>query len=437
MSGYPYPSGIHYRGYNRVYIQIHPLNTLSLFQLWLYLTPPVAGAVVGYFTNDIAIKMLFRPYTAKYIGKYQIPFTPGLIPSNQKRLGMRISDTIMGSLLTPDELQKIAKRLLEVERVQAAITWLLQLALDQIQADKEQKTVRVLANILKDLLGESFPRWLRVLSRKPDFLEAQLNQIFDRVILEFELNDQQAAQLADWLINVILPPDILRLALIDFLTDHNIHALDESFREKSSGTYWVVANVFGVKNALNRLRTFCLDDREQATKVIADLIKALNIRNRVQELLRDLSLQNLPVATVKQLRKTMGDSVRSYIQSKGIELIQGLTDSVDWDSIANVVISRLRTSTILTSSLDVVSEELATIIDRYLERDLEQIVTQVIPILSIDQVIINRIEATSPADLEAGINGIVKSELEGIVNLGGVLGFLVGLLQTGILWFQH
>ncbi len=416
---------------------MHPENTLSLFQLWLYLAPPVAGAVVGYFTNDVAIKMLFRPYTAKYVGKYQVPFTPGLIPSNQERLATRISDTIMGSLLTPVELQKIAKRLLEVERVQAAITWLLQLALDRIQADKEQKTVRVLANILKDLLGESFPRWLRVLARKPDFLEPQLNQIFDRLILEFELTDPQAAQLADWLINVILPPETLRLATIDFLTDHNIQVIDEGLREQSSGTYWVVANLFGVKNALNRFRTFCLDDRQKANQIISELIIALNIRNRVQELLRDLSLQNLPVSTVKQLRKTISASVRSYIQSKGIEFIQGLTDSVDWDGIANVVISRLRNSTILTSSLDVVSAELAIIIDRYLERDLEQIVTQVIPILNIDQVIIDRVKATSPADLEAGIQGIVKSELQGIVNLGGVLGFIVGLIQTGFLWFQH
>jgi uncharacterized membrane protein YheB (UPF0754 family) len=420
----------------RIESRLHPVNTLSLFQLWLYLAPPIAGAVVGYFTNDVAIKMLFRPYTAKYVGKYQVPFTPGLIPSNQGRLATRISDTIMGSLLTPSELQNIAKRLLEVERVQAAITWLLQLALEQIQVDKEQKTVKVLASILKDLLGESFPRWLRVLARKTDFLEPLLDRIFERVLLEFELTDAQAKQLADWSIDAILPPEVLRLALIDFLTDRNIQVIDEGLREKSSGTYWVVANLFGVRNALNRLRTFCLDDREKANQTIAEFVVALNIRNRIKEILRELSLQNLPVATVKQLRKTMGDSVRSYIQSKGVELIQGVTDSLDWDSIANVVISRLRSSTILTSSLDVVSEELAKIIDRYLERDLEQIVTQVIPILSIDKVIINRIESTSPAELEAGIQGIVKSELEGIVNLGGVLGFLVGLMQTAILWYQ-
>ena len=410
---------------------------MSSFQLWLYLTPPLAGAVVGYFTNDVAIKMLFRPYTAKYIGKYQLPFTPGLIPSNQERLATRISDTIMGSLLTPVELQKIAKRLLQVERVQAAITWLLQLALDRIQADKEQKTVKILSNILKDLLGESFPRWLRVLARKPDFLEPQLNQIFDRLILEFQLTDGQATQLSNWLINVILPPETLRLGLIDFLTDRNIQVIDEGLREQSSGTYWVVANLFGVKNALNRFRTFCLDDRDKANRIIAELVVALNIRNRVQELLRDLTLQNLPVATVKQLKKTISDSVRSYMQTKGIEFIQDLADSIDWDGIANVVIGRLRNSAALSSSMDVISEELAIIIDRYLERDLEQIVTQVIPILSIDQVIIDRVRATSPADLEAGIQGIVKSELQGIVNLGGVLGFIVGLMQTGFLWFQN
>lgn len=409
---------------------------MSLFQLWLYIAPPLVGAIIGYFTNDVAIKMLFRPYTAKYVGKYRIPFTPGLIPSNQERLAKRISDTIMGSLLTPEELQNLAKRLLEIERVQAAVSWLLQLALDQIQADKEQKTVKVLANILKDLLGESLPRWLRVLARKPDFLEPQFNQIFDRVILEFELSEQQATQLADWLIDAILPPEVLRLAIIDFLTDRNIQVIDENLREKSSGTYWVVANLFGVRNALNRLRTFCLDDKEAANKVIYELISALNIRDRVSELLRDISLQNLPVATVKQLRKTMGDSAREYIRSKGIELIQGLTDSVDWEGIANVVVDRLRNSTVLTSSLDVISQDLATIIDRYLERDLEKIMTQVIPILNIDMVIVNRIKSTSPADLEAGIQGIVKSELQGIVNLGGVLGFGVGLMQTFILWFQ-
>jgi uncharacterized membrane protein YheB (UPF0754 family) len=360
-----------------------------------------------------------------------------LIPRNQERLAKRISDTIMGSLLTPAELQRLAKRLLQVERVQAAIEWLFQLALDQLQSDKEQRTVKVLAQILRDLAGESLPRLLKVWSRRPQFLEEQLDQIFDRVLLEFQLNEDQAQQVSAWLIDGILPPEVLRQALVDFLTDRNIQVIDDSIREKSSGTYWVVANLFGIRNTLTRLRTFCLDERDAANKIIVDLIRALSLRKIIQEWLQNVSLQNLPVITVKQLRKTVTDSVRSYLQSKGINLIEGLRDTIDWEGVATLAINRLRNSAAITTSLPAVSGELAVVIDRYLEKDLEQIVAQVIPILNIDQVIIDRVKSTSPEELEAAIQGIVKTELQGIVTLGGVLGFAVGLLQTGILYWQN
>jgi len=406
---------------------------LDLNTLWLYVTPPVAGAIIGYFTNDIAIKMLFRPYRAIYFGGRKLPFTPGLIPSNQERLAKRISDTIMGSLLTPEELQKLARRLLQTERVQGAILWLLQLALDQVQADKEQKTAKILSGILRDLLGQSLPRLIKVLARREDFLEPQLNQIFDQILLDFQLSEQQASQLADWLLKVVLPPDVVRMALVDFLTDRNIQVIDEGFREKTSGTYWVVANLFGLRNSLTRLRTFCLDEKEASNARLTELYESLSIRERLKEWLQNLSLQNLPLSTVRQLRKTMRDSIRSYVQTRGAELIQGLSNSLDWDAIAILAISRLRNSPIVNSSLEVVSKELALILERYLERDLENIVAQVIPILNIDQVIIDRVKATSPADLENAIQGIVKSELQGIVNLGGILGFVVGILQTVLL----
>lgn len=407
--------------------------TLALSNLWLFVGPPVVGGIIGYFTNDIAIKMLFRPYRAIYVGDRQLPFTPGLIPRNQERLAKRISDTIMGSLLTPEELQNLARRLLQTERVQAAILWLLKLGLDQIQVDKEQKTAKVLGNILRDLLGESLPRLLKVLARQEDFLENQLNQIFDRVLLEFQLSEDQATKLADWLLEVVIPPDMMRQVLVDFLTDRNIQVIDEGFREKTSGTYWVVANLFGVRNALTRLRTFCLDEKEASNARLEELIQSLSIRQRLKEWLQNLSLQNLPISTVRQLRKTMRDSVRTYIQDRGSDLLQDLSQSVDWTNLAAVILNRLRTSEVVTASLETVSQELALILERYLERDLESIVAQAIPILNIDQVIIERVKATSPEELEMAINGIVRSELQAIVNLGGILGFLIGILQSATL----
>lgn len=405
--------------------------------LWLYITPPVAGGIIGYFTNDIAIKMLFRPYRAYYLFGRKLPFTPGLIPANQERLAKKISDTIMGSLLTPEALEKLARRLLQTERIEAAILWLLQLALDQVKSDTEQKTAKIIAGILRDLLGQSFPRILKVLARREDFLENQLNQVFDQILLEFQLTESQAGQLSDWLLQVVIPPDVLRQALVDFLTDRNIQVIDEGFREKASGTYWVVANLFGLRNSLTRLRTFCLDEKEDANARLAELIKSLSVRSRLKEWLQNVSLQNLPVSTVRQLRKTFRDSIRSYVQTRGTDLLQGLSESLDWENIAKLILSRLRSSAVVSTSLQLVSVELALILERYLERDLEKIVAQAIPILNIDEVIIERVKATSAADLELAIQGIVQSELQAIVNLGGILGVVVGLFQSFLLFLQQ
>ena len=74
--------------------------------------------------------------------------------------------------------------------------------------------------------------------------------------------------------------------------------------------------------------------------------------------------------------------------------------------------------------------------DMNVAEDLEKIVAQAIPILSIDQVIIDRVKATSPENLEDAIQGIVKSELQAIVNLGGILGFVIGILQALILLWK-
>ncbi len=396
----------------------------------------MAGGIIGYFTNDLAIKMLFRPYQPWYVFKRKLPFTPGLIPANQDRLAKRISDSIMGSLLTPDEIQNLARRLLQTERTQAAIRWLLQLALDQVKYDTNQRTTQILANILRDLTGESMPNLLKVLARREDFLKDQLNQIFDRVLLEFQLTEPQAQQLADWLLDVALTPDTIRSTVVDFLTDRNIAIIDDNFREKSHGTYWVVANLFGLRNALTRLRNFCLDEKETANAYLADWMQSLQVRTQLKNWLQDLSLQNLPVSTVRQLRTTMREAVRSYLQSEGASLLQGLSYSVDWEHAAQLLLTRLQSSAIMESSLDSLSKELASVLDRYLERDLENIVAQAIPILNIDQVIVDRVNATPAQELESSIQGIVKTELQAIVNLGGILGTVVGSMQSVLLFIR-
>ncbi len=408
---------------------------MELVAFWKYAIPPVAGAIIGYFTNDIAISMLFRPYRARFVGKFKIPFTPGLIPANQSRLAQKISDTIMGSLLTPQEMQNLAKRLLQTERVEGAITWLFQLASKQIKEDRQQRTTSIVSNILRDLFNDSLPRLIKALARKDDFLEDQIDQIFDKIILEFKLNDLQAKQLSDWMLDNLLPPDTLRNYIVNFLSDRNIQVIDDIFREKTSGTYWVVANLFGLKNTLLRLRSFCVDEQEVANTRLQEFILSMEVRSKVRNWLKRSSLIGLPVETIRQLRMASKQVVKIYLQEKGDTVVEKFGKTIDWDKVASVLIKRLQASAAVNDSLAPVSKELALILERYLEEDLEKIVEKAIPILSIDQVIISRVNSTSPEELELAIQGIVKNELQAIVNLGGVLGLIVGILQSVLMIF--
>lgn len=405
--------------------------------LWTYAIPPFAGLIIGYFTNDIAIRMLFRPYREYRLLGLRVPFTPGLIPQNQPRLARKISETIMGSLLTPEELHNLARKLLATERVQAGIRWLLGLAVERLNNPSQQEnTALVLGRILEDLFGQSLPRLLRLITRQEKFLEGPVNQLFDQVLLELRLPPAQAKQFAEWILGQALPPPVLRQGLVNFLTDRTIDTIDAEFRERASGTYWLVANLVGAKSALLRLRTFCLEDPEEAERILARLLQDLAVSRRLAEILQDLSLQNLPVVTVKQLRESLRESVQEYLRSRGTDIIQSVNQVIHWPDLASLILRRLSQSQVLSGSLDQVSFDLAQVLERYLEGDLEKLMAQVLPVLNLDQVIAERVKATSPAELERGIQQIVKQELQGIVNLGGILGFFVGCLQTVWFWWQ-
>ncbi|MDO4461661.1 MAG: DUF445 family protein [Bacteroidia bacterium] len=74
----------------------------------------LVGAFIGWITNHVAIKMLFRPLTAKYIFGIRIPGTPGVIPRNRVELAQGMANIVAHKLLTPDTL---GKRLLSEEMV--------------------------------------------------------------------------------------------------------------------------------------------------------------------------------------------------------------------------------------------------------------------------------------------------------------------------------
>ncbi len=75
-----------------------------------YATPPLLGGFIGYLTNRVAIRMLFRPLKQWKIGPLPIPMTPGVIPSKRHDLAENIGEMVGEHLLTSDEINNALKK---------------------------------------------------------------------------------------------------------------------------------------------------------------------------------------------------------------------------------------------------------------------------------------------------------------------------------------
>lgn len=92
--------------------------------------PPLVGAIIGYFTNWLAIKMLFRPYKEIWIAGIHLPFTPGILPREKEKLAVSLGDTVAKELLTP---QVITKRVHSPE-IRTTAQSALRIALERVLA---------------------------------------------------------------------------------------------------------------------------------------------------------------------------------------------------------------------------------------------------------------------------------------------------------------
>lgn len=71
-----------------------------------YLLGPLTGGIIGYFTNWLAIKMMFRPHQPKHLFGIKIPFTPGLIPKERGRIAEAVATSISENLMNKEVLEK-------------------------------------------------------------------------------------------------------------------------------------------------------------------------------------------------------------------------------------------------------------------------------------------------------------------------------------------
>ena len=79
-------------------------------EIFIWVVPPVIGAFIGYVTNAIAIKMLFRPLKEIRLLGVKLPFTPGILPRERGKLADSIGRMVEQELIPPGVLRdRLAK----------------------------------------------------------------------------------------------------------------------------------------------------------------------------------------------------------------------------------------------------------------------------------------------------------------------------------------
>ena len=288
------------------------------------LSGPVIGAVIGYCTNYIAVKMLFRPLRPVHLFGRQLPFTPGIIPKGQARLARAIGGVVGDTLLTEEDLQQM----LLTEEVQNQ----LRISLDNLLREKEEVSLKELCLQFTDETGYET----------------------GRAVMQEKLTDVVADRVLDMGLGEIISQKVL-----------------EAVRQKVSGS------LMGMMISGDMLDSF-----------------AEPIRSSVDRYLEG----NVGALLAPQVSRLWSETEEKHLG----EVDQSLRE-------ANI--------------------DLTEIVMQGYEKLVAAKAADLLGMLHLGNVAEDKVMSLEPEELEKLVMSVMKKELGAVINLGALVGFLIGLLN--------
>lgn len=290
-----------------------------------FILPPLIGAVIGYFTNLIAVKMLFFPHEEKHIFGFRVPFTPGAIPKGKARLAKAAGAIVENDLFTKED---ISSRMLTEE------------------------------------------------VEKP-------------------------------------------------LIDRAISILGQNIRDTG-------AILVGGKEKYDELE---LNFTELLSYKIGEAIKSMDLQNVIKaegiKMLRkhvsESTLLSLVVSNklIDRIMRSIADKMEEFIDGRGAEMIADITSSRIHDLGNRTALHVLEQA---GYSEEVVRDKL---VSAYRE-SVVNAVNSALKRIDVASIVENKINSMSVDELEKGVLQVMKTELDMIVRLGALIGFVIGSINIFI-----
>jgi uncharacterized membrane protein YheB (UPF0754 family) len=137
---------------------------------YYYFLIPIIGAVIGYFTNYIAVKMLFRPIQPINIPLVKIKIQ-GLLPSRRDELAESIAVSIEENLLSIDnileefdhELIKEELNMIIEDTINKKINENFKYVMPKMLKDISRE---IIVDIIKEEVHNNFDDWMQTLGER-------------------------------------------------------------------------------------------------------------------------------------------------------------------------------------------------------------------------------------------------------------------------------
>jgi len=162
------------------------MNTVLLF-----VVPPIAGAIIAYSTNVIAIKMLFRPLKEYRVFGIRIPFTPGILPKQRNKLAQSIGAMVERELITAEVLRSRLSGI-DLKGLARIVSGFLRR--EEIRKELEYKGRLLFRGIMVKL--NSFQRFFLTAGQYDQTLNEKMPEIIEDLITSVEnlLQDEKVKQ---------------------------------------------------------------------------------------------------------------------------------------------------------------------------------------------------------------------------------------------------
>ena len=298
---------------------------------WLLLTikiasGPVVGAIIGFFTNWLAVKMLFRPYKAKHIGKLRIPFTPGIIPKRKTALANALGKVVGTKLITTSDLNRLFTSDSIKEKIGLTVS-------EAVFGVSDEVTARSVID---------------------GFGEGNADKVRDKA--------------SGFITNKMLVA-VKKLDLPELITTHAGDALS------SVGGIASVIGMFGG----NKLMT--------------------------------------------KLASVVGEKLEKYIEENGYDLVCPIVK----EEIDKILNSSLSNS---VAMVGVTRDKIASLAVSVYEKYAVEKISEFVAGFDIASIVRQKVDDMSMKEIEDLFMTVMKKELSAIVNLGGILGLLVGGINS-------